>query len=721
MPTITVKARGLKVYDPRDGSTAWSDNPALCLRDFLTNTRYGAAIPETAIDDDSFSESANYCDELVTFKNSDGVEYQAKRYTCNGVLNPDDGALENTKRILSAFRGIPVFSGGKWRLVVDKPDVADFEFTEENIIGSWSFSGSSKRSIVNQVRARFYDAALDSEDTMTVVSVGDYIEEDGQIFEQDVYYPLTNDLTRANILAQHYLKQARQGLAVSLSATLEALALDVGDVVSITHPTPGWEAKPFRVQKLELEAADKIRVTLSEYDDSVYTFDVLTPPAIPDTNLPDPFSSPPPSGLTLESGTEHLQVTASGTVITRMLAQWAAAPSTFVDTYEVAYKLSAASGWTSFETSERQHYFTPVSDGHAYDVRVRAVYYNGRRSSWIEVSNYMVVGKTEPPAAPTSFSFASQRDYTREFSWTLNTADPDVAGYQIRFSTTLTDEWDAMTPMHLGLLVSSPWETNILNAGTYRFAIKTVDTTGNESATAKYITATLEESPASNILLARYPRLEGWPGTITNGYVLPNSNDIESTDSTTWDDLEVDAASWDAWLLWGIDGDDLTYQYSDIDLGLVLTFRPMLSAQADGAIVYEINHSQDNATWSGWITPTAEIDARYIKVRITVTGEAPRIQSMTILLSGQKITEDISDLDTSTLSATYRTVAGDIRLPIKTTFATIKSVQVALQNTGAGWSWELIDKQTTTGPRIKIYDNTGTLADATIDATIKGY
>jgi len=36
VPTVTATIKGKKLYDPRTDTTAWSDNPALCLRDYLT-------------------------------------------------------------------------------------------------------------------------------------------------------------------------------------------------------------------------------------------------------------------------------------------------------------------------------------------------------------------------------------------------------------------------------------------------------------------------------------------------------------------------------------------------------------------------------------------------------------------------------------------------------------------------------------------------------------
>ena len=55
-----------------------------------------------------------------------------------------------------------------------------------------------------------------------------------------------------------------------------------------------------------------------------------------------------------------------------------------------------------------------------------------------------------PPAAPATLSLSVLRDFTRQFSWVRNTAEADVAGYQIRYSATLTDEWEEMSLLHDG-------------------------------------------------------------------------------------------------------------------------------------------------------------------------------------------------------------------------------------------------------------------------------
>ena len=42
----------------------WSDNPAWCVMDFLTNLRYGLGIPDSDIDLQGFAVWAAYCDEV---------------------------------------------------------------------------------------------------------------------------------------------------------------------------------------------------------------------------------------------------------------------------------------------------------------------------------------------------------------------------------------------------------------------------------------------------------------------------------------------------------------------------------------------------------------------------------------------------------------------------------------------------------------------------------
>ena len=66
IPTISAIIQGKKVYDPRSSTTTFSANSALCIRDYLTNTRFGLGVKTSEVNDTSFIAGANVCDEVVT-------------------------------------------------------------------------------------------------------------------------------------------------------------------------------------------------------------------------------------------------------------------------------------------------------------------------------------------------------------------------------------------------------------------------------------------------------------------------------------------------------------------------------------------------------------------------------------------------------------------------------------------------------------------------------
>jgi hypothetical protein len=63
MPDIAVLMKGKKLYDPRDGSTKWSTNPALCIYDYLRSPMCN--VPTDDIPLGPLITAANACDEQV--------------------------------------------------------------------------------------------------------------------------------------------------------------------------------------------------------------------------------------------------------------------------------------------------------------------------------------------------------------------------------------------------------------------------------------------------------------------------------------------------------------------------------------------------------------------------------------------------------------------------------------------------------------------------------
>ena len=77
---------------------------------------------------------------------------------------------------------------------------------------------------------------------------------------------------QAQEMAEIILRRSRSSLDISLRADATALDLAIGDIVNITHSTPSFSAKPFRVQNLSINADHTVTIQCSEHQDSFYTF-----------------------------------------------------------------------------------------------------------------------------------------------------------------------------------------------------------------------------------------------------------------------------------------------------------------------------------------------------------------------------------------------------------------------------------------------------------------
>src|SRR5690606_8126387 len=102
IPNITVDIEGKDdILDPRTGTRGYSENPALCLADYLAHATFGIGAGIGAADGieaASLIEAANICDETVPLA-SGGSE---RRYICNGVVSLSEPPKAIIEGLLSA-------------------------------------------------------------------------------------------------------------------------------------------------------------------------------------------------------------------------------------------------------------------------------------------------------------------------------------------------------------------------------------------------------------------------------------------------------------------------------------------------------------------------------------------------------------------------------------------------------------------------------------------
>jgi len=148
---------------------------------------------------------------------------------------------------------------------------------------------------------------------------------------------------QAEEMAEVILRRSREALSLGISVDFNGYDLAIGDIVNITHSSIGFSAKPFRVIGITFNQDLTVGLSLVEYQPSHYTWATKTQAtAIPSTNLPNPFNVQPPASVTLD---DQLIEYNDGTVIVALDVTIGASPDSFVDFYQVEYKLSTDSDY----------------------------------------------------------------------------------------------------------------------------------------------------------------------------------------------------------------------------------------------------------------------------------------------------------------------------------------------------------------------------------------
>ena len=131
------------VWDGTFGAATWCADPAWCLWDLLTSTRYGASIPEASLDRYDFYSISQYCNELV----SNGFGAQEPRFMCHVLLNNREEVYNIIQEFVSIFRGIAYYGAGSMVILNDRPNDPQYILGPSNVInGNFSYSGSSQKA-----------------------------------------------------------------------------------------------------------------------------------------------------------------------------------------------------------------------------------------------------------------------------------------------------------------------------------------------------------------------------------------------------------------------------------------------------------------------------------------------------------------------------------------------------------------------------------------------
>jgi hypothetical protein len=134
----------------------WTDNPAWCYYDLLTNKRYGLGkyIDSDLVDTTSLYQIGQYCDTLI----SDGYGGLEPRFSCNLWMTTREEAYKVVNDMASIFRGMTYYSNGSIYAVQDSPKDDKLVFTNANVEdGNFTYSTSSRKARNSVAIIRYND------------------------------------------------------------------------------------------------------------------------------------------------------------------------------------------------------------------------------------------------------------------------------------------------------------------------------------------------------------------------------------------------------------------------------------------------------------------------------------------------------------------------------------------------------------------------------------
>jgi len=487
IPLVTAKVRGRKVYDPRDTSTAFSANAALCVRDYLT-ADFG--LNDTSVLEASFSTSAAVSDEQVEI-GSTGVFLS--RYETNGVVSSDMTPREIVTRMMTACGGTLFWGQGNWQIHVGYYSNPVKTFTLDDLRGPISLdTRASARDNFNRVVGTFSSAKAGYiVSDYKPVSPQEFLTEDGGVENTlDLPLPFTTSANAARRLAKMTLFRAREQMTFSADFGLEAFSVQVGDIVAFDNSRYGWTGKEFEVVGWRFETSGeggdlRVNLTLRETSEAAFAWDGEVSDIISNnTTLPSPRTNLTINGLAVNGGG---RTTADGTFIESAILSWTAAANAFVTSYDIQWKPVVDSSYAATTTNNATIEISPLIDGVEYVFSVRARLAGGGTGPWSSIT-FTGGGDVTAPNVPTLDEPIGTLGFINVY-WT-NPADSDFSHVEIWESDTSSFSaavkiaeafGDAFSRGNLGPLM------------TKYYWIRSVDFSGNKSAFVGPVSATTSQ------------------------------------------------------------------------------------------------------------------------------------------------------------------------------------------------------------------------------------
>jgi len=490
IPLFTAIVRGKKVLDPRTSLTGYSNNWALCVRDYLI-ADYGLGDLAANVDNTYVNIAANISDEMVS-----GI----KRYEMNAVIRADEKVGDVLKKMMTAGAGTLYWGQGRWRMRAGAWTPSARSITLSSLRSGLTVqTRQSARDNFNIVRGTFLNEQKRFiEMDYPEIRSATFITQDGNKEKPfDLELPYTTHPYRCSRIARIVLFRSREQITIAGEFGMEMFGIEVGDTVSFTYDRYGWTNKTFEVSSWHYVAADngelKISVMLRETSAAVYGSSVEDERTIigNDTTLPDPNIAMVITGLAQTSTT---RVERDGRVTCAAFVSWNPVVNSYLRHYQVQWKLNSRTDWNSTTTTNPSIELTGLSEDQLMNVRVRALSVYDNHGPFATL-NFTPTADITPPSQPTLV--ATDPGYDNITVRWVNPTQTDFRHVEVYWNTTNNAAGAQLLGTTDGTAFMHP---NLAIGVTRWYFLKSVDFTGNKSAFTTGVSGTTTGVPTVDLI-----------------------------------------------------------------------------------------------------------------------------------------------------------------------------------------------------------------------------
>ena len=247
------------------------------------------------------------------------------RYQFDYVFDSTSTLNDAKKMLWKSFHGSVIRNQGLLTPIYEKAGAIVHAFTLDNIVKDSLSWGKPIRP--NIFRIHFINAHDSFRKDVVELKNEDEIAAKGPIINEEQCYFITEPEIAMRRCQQKYNKFSYTDFFCKLTGLPDSQHVTIYDIVTVSHPKPGWSGKQFMVKEVSEDAYGRPAFTMEAYFEGIYNSGTGGYPQSYSSYLPNPYT--PISGVTNLSGTTGDFFEQSGNYVSTINVQYKSPSSPF--------------------------------------------------------------------------------------------------------------------------------------------------------------------------------------------------------------------------------------------------------------------------------------------------------------------------------------------------------------------------------------------------------